>query len=164
MSSSSSTTSTRAGRASMPGMVGPDVRASRRFHPAFSEGSRAMATRSRTQTTRKKPPARGGGGKRPPAKRRKPRGGGLPLLEQRHVDLIGLGLVAVAVFFAFVIWMRWDGGVAGSEAVSGLKWLVGGVHGVAAVALMGGGAGPRLRPGPPPARPPPAGRPGPCAA
>src|SRR4051812_12215913 len=152
MSSSSSTTSTRAGRASMNQMVGGLYAAPGRFHVPFSEGSRAMATRSRTQTTRKKPPARAGA-KRPAAKRGKPSNGGLPLLEQRHLDLIGLALVALAVFFAFVVWLRWDGGVAGSEAVSGLKWLVGGVHVVAPVALMAAGAILVLKPVLPAVRP-----------
>src|SRR4051812_6997001 len=152
MSSSSSTTSTRAGRASMNQMVGGLYAAPGRFHVPFSEGSRAMATRSRTQTTRKKPPARAGA-KRPAAKRGKPSNGGLPLLEQRHLDLIGLALVALAVFFAFVVWLRWDGGVAGSEAVGGLKWLVGGVHVVAPVALMAAGAILVLRPVLPAVRP-----------
>src|SRR3954449_5172953 len=136
MSSSSSTTSTRAGRGSIPARVRADVLAAGRFHDPFSEGSRAMATRSRTQPPRKKPPARAGA-KRPRAKRGTSRGrGGLPLLEQRHVDLIGLALVAVAVFFAFVIWLHWDGGVIGTDAVEGFKWMVGGVHVVAPVALM----------------------------
>src|SRR3954452_6841093 len=126
-------------------MVGGLYPAPGRFHVPFSEGSRAMATRSRTQTTRKKPPARAGA-RRPAAKRRKRAGGGLPAIEQRHLDLIGLGLVAVAVFFAFVIWLHWDGGVIGSEAVQGLKWVVGAVHVAAPVALMAAGAILVLRP------------------
>jgi S-DNA-T family DNA segregation ATPase FtsK/SpoIIIE len=98
-----------------------------------------MATRStRPASTRKKAPA-----KRPAASKRKParrrRGGGLQL-EQRHTDLIGLGLIALAVFFAFVIWLRWDGGEAGEGAVTGLEWLVGGLHVVAPVVAMAGGA------------------------
>src|SRR3954454_16525704 len=134
-------------------MVGGLYPAPGRFHVPFSEGSRAMATRSRTQPPRKKPPARAGA-KRPPAKRGTSRGpGGLPLLEQRHLDLIGLGLVAVAVFFAFVIWLHWDGGVIGSEAVQGLKWVVGAVHVVAPVALMAAGAILVLRPVLPAVRP-----------
>ena len=37
----------------------------------------------------------------------------LPKLEQRHFDVIGLGLVATAIFFAFVVYLGWDGGQAG---------------------------------------------------
>src|SRR5690348_4987880 len=138
MSWSSSTTSTRAGRASMdPWYSGASSRTGR-FHGPFIEGSRAMATRSRTSAPARRKPA-------PRAKRGRParrgRGGwGLPHLEQRHQDLIGLALVAVSVFFAFVIWLRWDGGQAGSAAVDGLEWLVGAVHVVVPVVCMGAGA------------------------
>ena len=48
----------------------------------------------------------------------------LPQLEQRQLDLIGLGLVAAAVFFAFLIYLGWDGGSAGGRAVDGLRRLV----------------------------------------
>ena len=78
------------------------------------------------------PPAR----RRPkskPAPRKKPRARrsrpswkeGLPKLEQRHFDVIGLGLVATAIFFAFVVYMDWDGGQAGDAAVDGLRVLIG---------------------------------------
>ena len=55
-----------------------------------------------------------------PAARRKPRArrsappsawrSRMPALEQRHWDLIGLALVAVAIFLAFLIYLGWDGG------------------------------------------------------
>src|SRR4051812_1202975 len=101
-----------------------------------------MATRSRAQTTRKKAPAKRAPAKgRPPAKRKpKPKASAGFHLEQHHTDLIGLALVAAAVFFAFVIWLQWDGGRVGEGAVEGLKWLVGGVHVVAPVVTMAGGA------------------------
>ena len=85
------------------------------------------------------PPAR----RRPkpkPAPRKKPRAkararrsapswkAGLPQLEQRHFDVIGLGLVATAIFFAFVVYLDWDGGQAGDAAVDGLRVLIGAVH------------------------------------
>src|SRR4051812_33357818 len=157
MSSSSSTTSTRAGRASIRQMVGPLALAAGRFQPTFSEGSRSMATRSRTQPTRKKAPARAGG-RRPPARAgggrgKASRGGGLPPLQQHHLDLLGLGLVAVAVFFAFVIWLRWDGGAVGDASVQGFRWLVGGVHVAAPFAIMAAGAILLLRPVLPAVRP-----------
>ena len=47
--------------------------------------------------------------------------GSLPKLEQRHFDVIGLGLVATAIFFAFVVYLGWDGGQAGDGAVEGLQ-------------------------------------------
>src|SRR3954447_20208431 len=144
MSSSSSTTSTRAGRASIALMVGAAIRLTRRFQGLFSEGSRAMATRSRAHTTRRKPPPK----RRPAAKKR-----ASPRLERHHLDLIGLGLVAFAVFLAFVIWLRWDGGEVGTAVVDGCRWLVGAVHVVAPVAAMTAGALLVLRPVLPAMRP-----------
>jgi DNA segregation ATPase FtsK/SpoIIIE, S-DNA-T family len=49
----------------------------------------------------------------------------VPLLEQRHRDLIGLGLVAVGVFLAFPVYLGWDGGALGEAATDGLAYLVG---------------------------------------
>src|ERR671916_1987800 len=76
----------------------------------------------------------------PPARLR------LPQLEQRQLDLIGLGLVAAAVFFAFLIYLRWDGGEAGGWAVDGLRRLIGAVHYGVPVALLAAGAILVLRP------------------
>ena len=64
----------------------------------------------------------------------------LPKFEQRQLDLIGLGLVAAAVFFAFLIWLGWDGGEAGTWAVDSLRRLVGAVHYGVPVALLATGA------------------------
>src|SRR4051812_50129056 len=70
----------------------------------------------------------------------------LPRLEQRHFDVIGLGLVATAIFFAFVIYLDWDGGEAGDGAVEGLRIVLGAVHYIVPAALMAAGGGPLLRP------------------
>jgi DNA segregation ATPase FtsK/SpoIIIE, S-DNA-T family len=64
----------------------------------------------------------------------------LPALEQRQIDLIGLGLVAASVFFAFLIYLRWDGGRAGEWAVDGLQRLLGAAHYGVPAALMATGA------------------------
>ena len=64
----------------------------------------------------------------------------LPVLEQRHLDLIGLGLVAVGVFLAFPLYLRWDGGEAGQAIVDGLTWAVGRVAWATPVALVAAGA------------------------
>ena len=77
----------------------------------------------------------------------------LPQLEQRRLDLIGLGLVAAAVFLAFLIYLRWDGGQAGSWAVDGLRRLIGAVHYGAPVAMLATGAILVLRPMLPAVRP-----------
>src|SRR3954462_6401846 len=77
----------------------------------------------------------------------------LPALEQRHLDLIGLGLVALALFFAFLVYFGWDGGGAGSQAVEGLSWLLGAAHYLVPVALAAAGAILMLRPVLPAVRP-----------
>jgi S-DNA-T family DNA segregation ATPase FtsK/SpoIIIE len=63
----------------------------------------------------------------------------LPVLEQRHLDLIGLGLVAVGVFLAFPLYLHWDGGEAGQAIVDGLTWAVGRVAWATPVALVAAG-------------------------
>jgi S-DNA-T family DNA segregation ATPase FtsK/SpoIIIE len=98
---------------------------------------------------RRKPPTR----RKPAAAKRRKKGGGLPQLDQRQLDLIGLALVAGAVFFAFLIYLGWDGGRAGSWAVEGLRWLIGDVHYAVPVALMAAGAIVVLRPILPAVRP-----------
>ena len=60
----------------------------------------------------------------------------LPVLEQRHLDLLGLGLVAVGVFLAFPLYMGWEGGEAGQGIVDGLTWAVGRVAWATPVALV----------------------------
>ncbi len=63
----------------------------------------------------------------------------LPVLEQRHLDLIGLGLVAAGVFLAFPLYLHWDGGEAGQAMVDGLTWAVGRVAWATPVALVAAG-------------------------
>jgi S-DNA-T family DNA segregation ATPase FtsK/SpoIIIE len=77
----------------------------------------------------------------------------LPALEQRHLDLIGLGLVAVAVFLCFLVYLGWDGGRAGRWAVDGLRWLFGVVRYAVPAGLMAAGAILVLRPILPTVRP-----------
>ena len=88
---------------------------------------------ARTAPARRKPPTR-----RKPAK--KASAHGIPQLDQRQLDLIGLGLVAASVFFSFLIYLGWDGGRAGSWAVESLRWLLGDVHYGVPVALLAAGA------------------------
>src|SRR4051812_49415841 len=94
---------------------------------------------------------------KPRPKARARRAGGwrtqLPILEQRHIDLIGLGLVAVGVFLVFPLWMAWDGGRGGQAIVDGLRYLVGVPAYGAPVALCAAGALCVLRPALPAVRP-----------
>jgi S-DNA-T family DNA segregation ATPase FtsK/SpoIIIE len=99
----------------------------------------------------------------PPTARRKPRArrsaplsawrGRVPVLEQRHWDLIGLGLVAFAIFLAFLVYLGWDGGEAGGWLVDRLRRLVGAAHYLVPVALLAAGTVLVLRPVLPAVRP-----------
>ena len=64
----------------------------------------------------------------------------LPVIEQRHLDLAGLALVAAGVFLAFPLYLRWDGGAAGQPVVDGLTWALGTVAYAIPVALVAAGA------------------------
>jgi len=77
----------------------------------------------------------------------------LPELEQRQLDLIGLGLIALAVFFCFLVYGGMDGGRAGDWTVDSLRWLLGGVHYGVPAALLAAGAILVLRPVLPAVRP-----------
>jgi DNA segregation ATPase FtsK/SpoIIIE, S-DNA-T family len=67
-------------------------------------------------------------------------------LEQRHFDLIGLALVALGVFLAFVLYLEWDGGRAGSGLVTGLEHAAGALAYAVPVALAATGLALILRP------------------
>ena len=77
----------------------------------------------------------------------------LPVLEQRQIDLIGLGLVALGIFLGFVLYRGRDGGQAGDQLVSGLTWLAGDLAYAAPAALAIIGALLVLRPVLPAVRP-----------
>jgi DNA segregation ATPase FtsK/SpoIIIE, S-DNA-T family len=77
----------------------------------------------------------------------------LPAIEQRHLDVAGLALVAAGVFLAFPLYLGWDGGAAGQPVVEGLTWAAGSVAYAAPAALVGSGALLVLRPVLPAVRP-----------
>jgi S-DNA-T family DNA segregation ATPase FtsK/SpoIIIE len=64
----------------------------------------------------------------------------VPALEQRHWDLIGLGLVAFAAFFACVFYLGWAGGEVGEALAGGMLFMFGGVGYGAPVVLFAAGA------------------------
>jgi S-DNA-T family DNA segregation ATPase FtsK/SpoIIIE len=64
----------------------------------------------------------------------------LPVLEQRHWDLIGLGLVAFAAFFACVFYLDWAGGKVGEALAGAILFMFGGVGYGAPVLLFAAGA------------------------
>jgi S-DNA-T family DNA segregation ATPase FtsK/SpoIIIE len=64
----------------------------------------------------------------------------LPVLEQHHLDLLGLGLVAAGVFLAFPLYLGWQGGAAGSFLVDALTLLLGRVAWAVPLGLVATGA------------------------
>jgi DNA segregation ATPase FtsK/SpoIIIE, S-DNA-T family len=70
----------------------------------------------------------------------------LPVLEQRHWDLIGLALVAFAAFFACVFYLDWAGGEVGEALAGAILFSFGGVGYAAPVVLFVVGALLVLRP------------------
>ncbi len=78
---------------------------------------------------KKRAPARRAKGAKKRSMAAKPKGGlHLPAgLEQRHVDLIGLFLVAFGVYLVFVLFFGWEGGKVGYGVETGLTYLFGNV-------------------------------------
>ncbi|HWI70439.1 MAG TPA: DNA translocase FtsK [Baekduia sp.] len=118
---------------------------------------RKPAPKSKTSTSaakRKPPAARKGGSSRTRARRSSatwaPR---LPVIEQRHLDLFGLALVACGVFLAFPLYFGWDGGQAGDGVVDGLALAVGKLRFVAPLGVIAAGAIIVMRPVLPSVRP-----------
>ena len=92
---------------------------------------------------KKRAPARKAKAGKKRAKAAKPKGGlHLPLaLEQRHLDLIGLLLVAFGVYLVFVLFFGWEGGKVGYGVETGLVYLFGTVGArifTVLMALVGG--------------------------
>ena len=67
-------------------------------------------------------------------------------LEQRHLDLLGLGLVAVGIYLGFVFYVGWDGGPVGEWLTSALATLAGRIAYVVPIAVAGWGAALIMRP------------------
>jgi S-DNA-T family DNA segregation ATPase FtsK/SpoIIIE len=100
------------------------------------------------------PPAKKPTKKQPPARaRRRPAARRTPVIEQRHLDLVGLALVAFAVFLGFVLYRDRDGGAFGERVVDGLTRLLGDIAYAVPVALAAAGALLVLRPVLPAVRP-----------
>ena len=76
-----------------------------------------------------------------------------PVLDQRARDVLGLGLAAVGIFMAFVLYGGWNGGRAGHGLAVALGWILGGARIFAPLAFVAGGAALLLRPVLPALRP-----------
>ena len=103
------------------------------------------------QKSRSAPPRRGTARKRSKSvTRRKPaprrRSMARARLEQRHLDVAGLTLIAAGIYLAMVLWLGWDGGRVGSAANQGLSFVFGKVAYLIPVALLASGAALILKP------------------
>ncbi|HSJ18005.1 MAG TPA: DNA translocase FtsK [Solirubrobacterales bacterium] len=72
--------------------------------------------------------------------------GGIAALEQRHLDLIGLGLVALATYLFCVLHLGWNGGRVGTAAEDGLSYLAGACASVVPLVIAAVGVALVLRP------------------
>jgi S-DNA-T family DNA segregation ATPase FtsK/SpoIIIE len=72
--------------------------------------------------------------------------GGIEGIEQRHLDLIGLGLVAVATYLFCVLYLGWDGGRVGGGASEALAYVAGACAVLVPVAIAAAGVALVLRP------------------
>jgi DNA segregation ATPase FtsK/SpoIIIE, S-DNA-T family len=123
--------------------------------PAPRKRKPAPKSKTSTSAAKKRPPARKGSASSRARARRSsatwaPR---VPVIEQRHLDLFGLALVACGVFLAFPLYAGWDGGRAGDGVVDGLALLIGELRYVAPVGVIAAGAVIVLRPVLPSVRP-----------
>src|SRR5437868_3016218 len=112
-----------------------------------------MPKRRKAQRTRARKPASNAAPRRPPRRY----GAGLwlrlPVFDQRQLDLVGLALVALGVFLAFVLYGDWNGGKVGGALADGCRYLVGAIAYVVPAALVAGGLIVVLRPFLPSSRP-----------
>jgi DNA segregation ATPase FtsK/SpoIIIE, S-DNA-T family len=72
--------------------------------------------------------------------------GGASGLEQRHLDVIGLVLIASATYLGGVVFFGWDGGRVGSAADTALAYVAGSVAGLVPIVIGGLGVALLLRP------------------
>ena len=125
---------TRGGASKVGIRVMPTARTSppRKRKPA----PKSKTTTSAAAARKRRPAARGSAGAaRGRARKRSsatwaPR---VPVIEQRHLDLMGLALIAVGVFLSFPLYLGWDGGQAGDGVVNALALLVGDLRYVAPI-------------------------------
>src|SRR5436190_4391725 len=113
-------------------MVGARLKTAKRATPHMA-GSRT--------TSRKKKAGRKSR-RRPPTLAERfalPKLPALPPLEQRHMDVLGLALAALSIFFGLVFYLGWDGGKVGGAMGDGFVFLFGAVAYLLPVALFGWG-------------------------
>jgi S-DNA-T family DNA segregation ATPase FtsK/SpoIIIE len=92
-----------------------------------------MARRRKKRTLRPRLPSR------VKKRTRKGKGKGKPKSEQ-HLELIGLGLIALGVFLASILYLGWSGGMIGGGVADGFVGAIGTAAYVAPVAFVAVGA------------------------
>ncbi len=127
--------------------------------PAKSPAAKRASTGGGRSPATKRAPA----GRRPTPARRPPTGKGRPrarrpppkpfTFEQRHAEVLGLGLVAVGVFLTVTLYTSSDGGQAGRAIATVLAWLLGEIRYAAPPTAVGVGVVLVLRPVLPSVRP-----------
>jgi DNA segregation ATPase FtsK/SpoIIIE, S-DNA-T family len=90
-----------------------------------------MARRRKKRTLKPRMPSR--------VKKRTRKGKGKPKSEQ-HLELIGLGLVALGIFLASILYLGWSGGMVGGGIADGFRGAIGAAAYVAPVAFVVVGA------------------------
>src|SRR5436305_1132186 len=113
-----------------------------------------MLLRGKRRPARRRPSRDRRGESRPRARPRNPRGaakGGrtrslVASLEQRHFDLIGLGLVAAGVYLACILYGGWEGGPVGEWLKGALDTAAGRIAYVVPLALAAWGVVLVMRP------------------
>jgi S-DNA-T family DNA segregation ATPase FtsK/SpoIIIE len=108
-------------------MVAAEIALLRTFIANLSRRAAALGVERGTMFVRNKRAGSARRGKAASKRKPKAKGGlGLPSgLEQRHVDLIALFLVAFGVYLVFVLFFGWEGGKVGYGAETGLTYLCG---------------------------------------
>jgi DNA segregation ATPase FtsK/SpoIIIE, S-DNA-T family len=109
--------------------------------------ARTPAPRRKPASKSSKPQPRARARRLPPGAMR------MALLEQRQLDIIGLGLVAIGVFLAFPVYLGWEGGAVGGAATRCLAYVLGQVAYGAPISIVAAGAILVLRPVLPTVRP-----------
>jgi DNA segregation ATPase FtsK/SpoIIIE, S-DNA-T family len=74
-------------------------------------------------------------------------------IEPHHVDIIGLGMIAVGILLGGVAYAHWDGGALGNGVITGLRFLLGALGYVVPAALVVAGGLVLMRELRPPGRP-----------
>ena len=108
--------------------------------------TRKSPSKPRQQPRKGRPKATAKPRRKPQGAKRKQAPKGKAQLDQRQRDLLGLALVALAIFIAFPLYSTGDAGIGGSQLVSALEWVLGRAAYLVPPALAAGGILMILRP------------------